>query len=183
MTKIVALQKTETKPETASVSIRMPEAKDGKDIYALVKESGTLDANSEYAYLLLGEHFKETCVIAEEGGKLAGFVSAYIPPNQPDVLFVWQIAVSESFRRRGLGRAMIYDIMKRKSCENIKYIHVTISPSNSASRSLFTSLARDLDTSIREQSMFQSDYFSDQHEDEPLFVIGPFVHLSKGKTL
>ena len=74
MTKTVALQKTEKQPETAPVSIRMPEAKDGKDIYALVKESGTLDANSEYAYLLLGEHFKETCVIAEEGGKLAGFV-------------------------------------------------------------------------------------------------------------
>jgi len=167
----------------APVSIRMPEAKDAIAIRQLIEKTGAMDVNAEYAYMLLGEHFKETCAVTEADGELVGFVSAYIPPNQPDVLFFWQIAVDESCRKRGLGRAMLHDILKRKPCQSIKYIHATISPSNSASRSLFTSLARDLDISFHEQTMFPADYFSGQHEEEPLFVIGPLLHQLKKETL
>lgn len=182
MTKTANLQRADTAPETTPVSIRMPEAKDGKDIYALVKQSGALDVNSEYAYLLLGVHFQQSCAVAVIDGVLAGFVSAYIPQSQPDVLFVWQVAVGGEHRKRGLGRAMLHEILKRGPCENIKYIHATIAPSNFASRALFTSLARDLGTSFHERSMFPTDYFSNPHEEEPLFVIGPLTHLSKEET-
>lgn len=176
MTKSATAQKPGTEPETAPISIRMPETGDGKDIYALVKESGTLDVNSEYAYLLLGTHFQQSCAAAKVDGRLAGFVSAYIPPNQPDVLFVWQVAVDGEYRKRGLALAMLKDILCRPCCAQTKYIQATITPSNFASRSLFTSLARDLDTSFHERFMFPEEYFSESHEPEPLFVIGPLLH-------
>lgn len=183
MSKAAALQKVDTVPETAPVSIRVPEAKDAKAIRQLVEETGVMDVNAEYAYMLLGEHFKETCAVAERNELLSGFVSAYVPPNQLDVLFVWQMAVSSTYRRRGLGRAMLHEILKRKPCEHIKYVHATIAPSNSASRSLFASLARDLGANLREQSMFPAGYFSNQHEDEPLLVIGPLVYLPREENV
>lgn len=162
-----------TKRTQAPISLRLPKARDGRDIHQLVKKSGVLEVNSEYAYSLLGTHFQESCVIAHSGSKIAGFVSAYIPKTQPDVLFIWQVGVDRAYRKRGLALTMLKEILSRPCCAHTQYIHATIAPSNTASRSLFSSLARDLDVPFHERFMFPSDYFSAQDEDEPLFVIGP----------
>ena len=179
----MTLQKVETEPKATSAFIRIPRAEDGRGIYALVKASGVLDVNSEYAYLLLGVHFQQSCAVAEINSKLAGFVSTYIPPNQPDVLFVWQVVVDREHQKQGLALAMLKNILHRPYCRQIKYIHTTVAPSNSASRSLFISLARDLDISFHEQAMFPAEYFSGSHEAEPLFVIGPLLHQPEKKIV
>jgi hypothetical protein len=75
-------------------TMRLPTRKDGAAIHHLISECPPLDLNSLYAYLLLGEHFSDTCVLAESaGGRINGFISAYVIPTRPDVLFVWQVAV------------------------------------------------------------------------------------------
>lgn len=168
-------QNTGFKPQTA-LEIRTPEANDGRAIHALVKASGALDVNSEYVYLLLGVHFQETCAIAEINGNTAGFVSAYVLPKQQDTLFVWQVAVNASYQKQGLALAMLKHILQRASCQNIRYVQATISPSNLASRSLFMSLAREYGAPLNEQPMFPSDYFHHQHEAEPLITIGPLEY-------
>ena len=57
-----------------------------------------------YAYLLLAEHFSDTCVLAESaGGRIDGFISAYVLPDRPDVLFVWQVAVHARARGHRLA--------------------------------------------------------------------------------
>ena len=173
MTDTTALQKTNSASETVSVSIRMPETRDGKHIYRLVKHSKVLDLNSEYLYLLIGTHFKHTSCVVEVDGTLSGFVSAYVRPDQPDALFVWQIAVDETQRKRGFALAMLKDIIKRSYCAPIEYLQASIAPSNYPSRALFIALAHDLAADYDEQPLFQSNHFSDDHESEPLVIIGP----------
>lgn len=167
----------------SSFTFRQPEASDAISIRSLVESAGNMDVNTEYAYMLLGEHFADTCAAVEADGELVAFTSAYIPPNEPNTLFVWQVVVDQDFRKQNLAMQMLKDILARSNCEDIRYIHATISPSNGASRSLFTSLARELDVSFHEQACFPSNYFSGAHEDELLFVVGPIVpNLTKDNS-
>ena len=88
--------------------LREPRRKDGAAIHQLISECPPLDVNSLYAYLLLCEHNRGTCVLAESaGGRIDGFISAYVLVDKPDVLFVWQVAVHTRARGQRLGRAML----------------------------------------------------------------------------
>ncbi len=158
-----------------SVSLRTPRPYDGSMIWQLVKDTGVLDLNSPYAYFLLGEHFADTCLIAEHDGKIVGFVSAYIHPEKPDTLFVWQIGVAAVARRQGLALHLLLALLQRKSCRNVKSIQTTITPSNKPSRALFKALAQAVNGDLLEQSdYFRSQWFPQgNHEPESLFTIHP----------
>lgn len=171
---MTALNTKPTNQTDTDFSVRAPRAEDGRALYKLAKEAGGLDVNSEYAYLLLGAHFSETCAIAEENGEAIGFVSAYILPDHPDTLFVWQIAIDRQHRKRGLAKAMLKDILGRDICQPVHYLQASITPSNSASQNLFASLARDLESELKRLSFFDAALFSESHEEEFLVHIGPF---------
>ncbi|MDQ0337488.1 L-2,4-diaminobutyric acid acetyltransferase [Caldalkalibacillus uzonensis] len=155
-------------------TLRKPRLEDGADLWSLVKETGVLDVNAAYTYLMLCRNFQDTCVVAEMDNSVVGFVSAYIHPKQPDTLFVWQVGVSESQRGQGLATKMLQALLQRQSCLNIRYLETTISPSNKASQALFRKLARDFDAYCAVSMCFQTDQFPDDHESELLFKIGPF---------
>lgn len=140
---------------------------------------GVLDVNSAYAYMLIGEHHAGTSVVAEIGGHLVGFITAYVLPEDPQTLFVWQVGVAAAGRGRGLATRMLFEILLREGCADVHYLDTTIGPSNEASRALFRGLARRLNTDVVESELFSSEMFGDFEEDEPhepeiLFRIGPF---------
>lgn len=148
---------------------------DGAPIQRLIQDAPPLDVNSTYAYLLLCRHFRDTCVVAERDGQLAGFVSAYLPPNQPDVLFVWQVAVHPSARGQRLGAAMLHEVLARDAVLPARYVETTVSPDNAASRRMFARLAEDLGAPLTEQALFPPELFGGaDHDDERLLRIGPF---------
>lgn len=156
--------------------LRAPNLNDAKAVHALITASPPLDVNSVYVYLLLAHHFTDTCVVAELNGEILGFVSAYVPPKTPDVLFVWQVAVHERGRGLGLGKSMLQEIMRRPGMCHIKYVETTVGPDNAASRGMFASLARNANTEINETALFEGHHFGEQaHEDERLLRIGPFA--------
>lgn len=157
------------------VEFRRPLIRDGQVIWQLVRDSGVLDPNSAYCYLLLCRDFAKTCAVAQAGGKVVGFVTGYLPPGRDDILFVWQVGVSPAFRGQGLAGRMILDILGRDSCRDVRWIETTVSPSNQASRALFASLARRLDAELTESPCFDTaDFPEGGHEAEPLLRIGPF---------
>lgn len=156
-------------------SLRAPVRQDAAAIHELVSQCGPLDLNSLYTYLLLSEHFRDTCVLAQDADGIEGFVSAYIPPGRSDVLFVWQVAVHERARGKGLARLMLRELLRRPGMSGIRYIETTVGPDNHASRSLFASMARHLDADSCETPLFEGHLFGmHQHDDEPLIRIGPF---------
>ncbi len=144
-------------------------------IWQLVKDTGVLDLNSPYAYFLLGEHFADTCAVAEHEGEIVGMVSAYIPPRTPDVLFVWQIGVAASARKQGLALQMLLWLLQQESCNDIKTIQTTITPSNEPSRALFRALAQRVNADLLERpDYFKAEWFPHKnHEPESLFTIHP----------
>ncbi|RIY40567.1 diaminobutyrate acetyltransferase [Neopusillimonas maritima] len=156
--------------------LRAPNLDDAKAVHALITASPPLDVNSVYVYLLLSHHFTDTCVVAELDNEIVGFVSAYVPPKTPDVLFVWQVAVHERGRGFGLGKSMLQEILQRPGLQNIRFVETTVGPDNAASRGMFASLARKAGTEINETALFEGHHFGEQaHEDERLLRIGPFT--------
>lgn len=158
------------------MTLRKPCKNDAPAVHRLISECPPLDLNSLYCYLLLGEHYPDTCVVAESNGWLDGYVSAYIPPSKPDVLFVWQVAVHKRARGQGLGRRMLASLLERPGLNQIRFIETTVGPGNAASRSMFGRFAQQLDAAIQESPLFEHRLFgSNGHDEEPLIRIGPLV--------
>lgn len=154
---------------------RMPVKSDGSKVWKLVKDTGVLDLNSSYSYLMWCEYFGETSIVAQSENKVVGFISAFIEPDSPDKLFVWQVAVAKSERGKGLASDMLHQLLTRDRCEHVHYVETTITPSNIPSQKLFHRLARDLSTEIYVSKCFTRDDFPEKgHEDELLHLIGPF---------
>jgi L-2,4-diaminobutyric acid acetyltransferase len=158
----------------AVLAYRQPVPGDAPRLHALVAASPPLDLNSTYAYLLVGAHFADTSVVVERDGALAGFLSAYRKPSEPDVLFVWQVAVSASARGLGVGRRMLRHVLARPSCSGVGAVETTITPSNDASWRLFRALARELGAIVAPVATFDGHQVGGaDHEEEQLIRIGP----------
>lgn len=155
------------------IYLRKPTRADGYRIHQLIEQSPPLDPNSIYSYHLLTHHFGDTCIVAEVGGKVVGFISAYIVPNRPDTLFVWQVVVDKSQRGRGIARMMLSGLLSRPECSNARYLEATVNPSNNASRRLFERYAEDWGEHVIEEEFLSATAFGEgsAHESEILLRI------------
>lgn len=160
------------------LTLRRPRIEDGKAMHRLVERVEQLEANSGYSYLMLCHYFADTCVVAvDEDGDLAGFVTGFRPPSQPDAFFVWQITVAPEHRGQGLARRMLEHLLRRHADRGVRYLEATVTPSNTASQRTFRSMARRLGALCCERILFDKSHFGDDedHEPEILFRIGPFA--------
>jgi L-2,4-diaminobutyric acid acetyltransferase len=93
-------------------TIRRPRPGDGPSVFDLVSSIPALDDNSLYCNVLQCTHFADTAAIAEEFGAVVGWVSAYLQPDAPDTLFVWQVAVRDDQRGKGIAGRLIASILE-----------------------------------------------------------------------
>ncbi|QPJ61022.1 MAG: diaminobutyrate acetyltransferase [Candidatus Nitronauta litoralis] len=143
-------------------------------MFELARTAGNLDVNSCYHYILLSYKFTDTCAVAVQGGELAGFATGFRDPNHPEVLFIWQVAVSNKFRNGGIAKAMLKHILQRNFNPSIRFLEATITPSNKGSQALFQSLANELNCSVNKESLISASLFPENgHEPESLFCLGP----------
>lgn len=157
----------------SDILTRKPEASDGFAIHQLIAASPPLDLNSIYSYYLLSDHFRETCVVAESQGQLAGFLSAYLIPSRPDTLFIWQVVVDSNQRGRGVASRMVDALLAQREMSGLQAIEGTVNPSNRASRALFERLARNYGTQLEESTFLEASAFGPGggHESELLLHI------------
>lgn len=154
---------------------RKPEVKDGAKIHALINACKPLALNSVYCYLLLSQHFADTCVVAEDKGEIIAFLSGYRLPSDPKVFFVWQVAVDGRVRGGGIGKRLLREVLQRKVCQGCHFIETTIILPNTASWHLFRSVAGDFDAPCEEKEYFSNVLFGEEnYETEYLLRIGPF---------
>jgi len=92
------------------VVIRPPCVTDGASVNALIANCPPLDRNSLYCNLLQCTHFSATSALAEQEGKVIGFASGYRLPDEPETLFIWQVAVDRIARGRALGKRLILEL-------------------------------------------------------------------------
>lgn len=155
--------------------IRPPRVEDASAVWQLVCDSGVLDPNSPYCYLLMAYHFGATSVVAEAHGRVVGFVYAYLPPERPRTVFVWQVGVAAEQRGTGLGTRLLEGVLARDACRETRYLESTVGPGNAASLALFRGLARRLGADCSEHMCFGPELFpGGAHEAEQLLRIGPF---------
>lgn len=140
----------------------------------MARDSKVLDLNTSYAYLLWCRDFASTSVVADVDGTPGGFVTGYLRPDQPDTLMVWQVAVDEEHRGRGLARRMLSELVDAVP-SRVTGMETTITADNAASIALFTSFADSRGARITREPVFDASLFPDGHETELLFRIGPLA--------
>lgn len=62
-------------------------------------------------------------IIAEENGKIAGFLMGWFHPDKTSAMIVYTI-VSKKFRGRGMGGALIKEFIRRCKTKKITYVDV-----------------------------------------------------------
>ena len=156
---------------TRPLRLRKPDATDGAAIWELVKTCAPLDENSMYCNLVQADHFRDTCVLAERGDEVLGWISGHMIPAREE-LFVWQVAVSPKARGLGLGRKMLRELIARDACEEATHLKTTITKDNAASWALFRSFARSIDGELTDEPHFERDtHFEGQHDTEHMVSI------------
>ena len=153
-----------------------PELTHGGEIWQVAKDSGELDLNSSYMYLLFARDFADTCRVALTAqNEVVGFVLAYRRTEAPSCLFVWQVAVNESHRGQGLAQAMIDDLISSSADDEtpIRTVETTVTDDNIASQKLFHRIAERWNAELKTRALFDESHFPDEHDTERLHLIGP----------
>jgi len=152
---------------------RYPKVTDGANIWNLVKKSGKLDVNSPYFYLTMCHWFSKSSMIVEhiEENCLVGAVIGFMQPQKQEKLFIWQIAIEDEYRGKGIALQLLDELARQTNCH---YIEATIAPSNASSKRLFEKLASNNEVAIVKREGFETEFFPNEaHEKEDLYIIGP----------
>lgn len=163
-----------TRSSNREIRIASPEVSHGGDIWRIAKRSNELDLNSSYMYLLFARDFADSSRIALVDDEVVGFVLAYRRVDDPDCLFVWQVAVDADHRGQGLAQRMLHDLISTSSDESpVRTVETTVTDDNVASRRLFSSLADRWGADLTTRTLFDESHFPDDHDAERLHEIGP----------
>ncbi|WP_402466914.1 diaminobutyrate acetyltransferase [Isoptericola aurantiacus] len=155
--------------DSAHLTIRPPTLADGGEMWRVARDSGSLDLNSSYSYLLLADHFSDTCRIALLGDDVVGFVTGYLLPRDPSRYFLWQVAVDERARGHRVAGRLVDSVLDE--VPGVESLATTVTADNASSRRVFQRLADDRGATLTERSGFEAHHFPDGHEAEPLLVI------------
>jgi L-2,4-diaminobutyric acid acetyltransferase len=146
-----------------------PRLEDGRHLWRVARDSGTLDLNSPYSYVLWCRDFAATSVVARAEDEICGFITGFSRPEDPGTLFVWQAAVDAEWRGRGLARRMLDHLADGGP----RFVEATVTPGNTASDRLFASFARARGVALRRTPLLSADLFPGDHDPEVLYRIGP----------
>ena len=164
---------TEQAPGSSQdLQIRPPSLADGADMWRLARDSGTLDLNTSYAYLLLARDFAASSRLALQDGEAVGFVLGYLRPTAPGTLFIWQIAVDASQRGKQVAGRMLDALLE--DLPQVTQLETTITEDNTASQRLFASFARRHGAEERIEPLITEQHFPDAgHGAELLHTSSP----------
>ena len=169
-----AQQKPRISPADMTLTFRKPTARDGHGVHKLISQCPPLDTNSIYANLLQCTHFADSCVLVESEERPVAFLSAYRLPERRNTMFVWQVAVHEDARGRGLGKRMLKKLLDRPESTGITRLQTTITRDNKASWGLFLSFADKTGANCHDEVLFdRKEHFSGRHASEHLLTISP----------
>jgi L-2,4-diaminobutyric acid acetyltransferase len=156
----------------ANVHLRKPTVEDGSDVWELISACKPLDENSMYFNLIQCDHFADTCILAEREGQIVGWISGHIPPEKPDALFVWQVAVSPEARGLGLAGRMLRALFDRPELADVTRIETTITRDNKPSWALFRAFAKKRGGTLTHAPHFERGaHFDGNHATEHLVNI------------
>jgi L-2,4-diaminobutyric acid acetyltransferase len=108
-------------------------------IQGLVADCPPLTLHTPFTYWVILSRSSELCIGAFADGDLVGFVLTI--PSLTGGAFVWQIGVSQKFRRQKIAHALLDRSWRAAKGVGLEAIEVTIDPRNKASTSMFKDFA------------------------------------------
>lgn len=159
----------------APIRFRSTRPSDGTALWQFVQATGTLEPNSVYFYVLFAADFGDTCLVAEQDGRIVGAVIGFHPPREADTAFVWQVGVLPEQRGQGLGLQLLQQWLSLPANACCRWVTATVADDNLASSALFHRLAREHDTRCQVTPYFTIDLFPADHPAEPLLRVGPIA--------
>ena len=78
-------------------------------------------------------------LVAEDKGKVIGFIMS-IFHNPTRIAIIDNLYVAEEYRRRGIGKDLVKECLKRLKERGLRYIYVTVKKDNKAAIEFFKSL-------------------------------------------
>ncbi|GAA4720367.1 diaminobutyrate acetyltransferase [Isoptericola chiayiensis] len=155
--------------DSVDLQIRPPALADGGEMWRVARDSGSLDLNSSYSYLLLADHFSDTCRVAVLDGRVVGFLSGYLLPRDPSRFFLWQVAVDDAARGHRVAGRLVDSVID--GLPGVDSLVTTVTEDNTSSRRVFQRWAAERGATLSEVTGFEAEHFPDGHEAEPLLVI------------
>jgi L-2,4-diaminobutyric acid acetyltransferase len=153
----------------------------GKALHALVAACKPLDENSLYCNLLQTSHFGATSMgawqqpsNADHAPQLVGSVTGYFLPDAPQTLYIWQVAVLNDARGRGIGQSLLRHLLANQAPSAVAKMQTSITSSNRASWQLFERFAQTLNAPTHVSVLFETEkHFGGAAPTEHVLTIGP----------
>lgn len=137
----------------------------------LVRKCSPLDIHTSYTYWLMAKYYNKSSFILEVNNKPCGYIMTI---ENSDVVFIWQIAIIESQRKKGYSELLIDKVVEY--AKNIrKPIEITIDKNNINSTSAFKGYCSKNNysmISLEEQEIYNENNII--HEKEILYHIDVF---------
>ncbi|PYI50555.1 GNAT family N-acetyltransferase [Paenibacillus flagellatus] len=76
------------------------------------------------------EHFQDTCLLAEEDGKIIGFVMGFLSQSKPNEAYIRIVMVAPSRRGKGVGQALYKEFFKRVGAAGRSIVRCVTAPAN-----------------------------------------------------
>ncbi len=76
---------------TEQITLRELDSQDAPAMQEVAEDTGVLEVNGTYYYSIMGRHFSNSGIIAEDNSGVCGYITGYRLEDQPDSLFVWQV--------------------------------------------------------------------------------------------
>lgn len=159
--------------ELSSIALRRPVIDDAAAMWHISDRTAIRDTNSLSHYLLMCRDFSDTSIAAYYQDGLIGFITAYLRPSSPTVLFVWQTAVDPDINAPGLATQMLNTLVDRAVMRGVSYIETSINRRNCLFRMMLRRFAHERGAQIECNLLFDDWVLPDNHEAEVLHRIGP----------
>ena len=153
------------------MELTAPEVRDGIAMWEVATAAGGLDVNPPYAYVLWARDFADTTVVVRDGGVVVAYCTGYRRPSAPGTVFVWQVAVAPTHRRRGLGHQMLDALVERH--DDLAVLEATVTADNTASLALFGAFAQRHGAELTVSPLFTTADLGGAHAAEDLLRIAP----------
>jgi ribosomal protein S18 acetylase RimI-like enzyme len=103
------------------IAVRGAEAADYERIAPLVDEWWGGRAMIDMLPRLFFVHFRDTALVAEDGGELAGFLAGFLSQTHLDEAYIHFAGVAPSHRGQGVGR-LLYERFFAVACERSRTV-------------------------------------------------------------
>ncbi len=119
------------------------------------------------------QYFAGTSWIAEDGGRLAGFVVAFISQDDPATGYVHMIAADPNRRRSGVGEALYRQVFEDLGARGVRQVKAVTWPGNRQSVAFHRAMGFRVDDGDGTQNLYGTPAYPDydgEGDDRVLFI-------------